>query len=93
MSTDEDRKESAATLRRAFAALGTVSDDPGTDGRISIVWDDGSVYVVEEESIGLNLAIGSEPKGRAVWLSPEVLPLIVEAAQRVLARREQEGRP
>lgn len=62
-----------------------------------VMWnEDGVVYMLGEESIGLALVAQArfQPSERETFLIPTcLLPAVIAAAQRVLAREEAEGAP
>lgn len=103
MSSEQERALDMTAVHKAMDALydlmgGTYA--PGTVGEHSgpaqVMWnEDGVVYMLGEESIGLALVSQAryQPSERETFLIPTcLLPAVIEAAQRVLAREAESVR-
>lgn len=83
-------KDRLALISRAMEEFqGFMADTPGYDGACAVQWDDDgeSVYLVEAQDHGVMLAMANPSGEWALYLDDSVLRVVIEAAQRVLARK------
>lgn len=81
--------EDTAVLLRAIR-LADKQDGSEIADRMTVLWDDAACYVLTEDSIGLTVSYsagGPKRWDRTLWIPADLLPALVESAQRVLSAR------